>query len=59
MDDHLLDAMCEHFRTCLYIEDAYTVREGEPVGEMLFIIRGHVESREKWKEAIDTLKQMQ
>ncbi|GLJ36612.1 hypothetical protein SUGI_0736330 [Cryptomeria japonica] len=44
MDDHLLDAMCEHLKTCLYTEDTYIVREGEPVGEMLFIIRGHIES---------------
>ncbi|XP_057836859.1 probable cyclic nucleotide-gated ion channel 5 isoform X1 [Cryptomeria japonica] len=44
MDDRLLDAMCERLKPSLYTEDTYIVREGDPVDEMLFIIRGHLES---------------
>lgn len=44
MDERLLDAICERLKPCLYIEDTYIVREGDPVDEMLFIIRGRLES---------------
>eukprot|EP00252_Welwitschia_mirabilis_P026390 TRINITY_DN8669_c0_g1_i1.p1 TRINITY_DN8669_c0_g1~~TRINITY_DN8669_c0_g1_i1.p1 ORF type:complete len:249 (+),score=42.34 TRINITY_DN8669_c0_g1_i1:65-748(+) len=44
MDDRLLDAVCERLRPSLYTEETYIVREGDPVDEMLFIIRGHLES---------------
>lgn len=44
MDDRLLDAVCERLKPSLYTEDTYIVREGDPVDEMLFIIRGHLES---------------
>ncbi|KAI3927266.1 hypothetical protein MKW92_006796 [Papaver armeniacum] len=40
MDEQLLDAMCDHLKPALYTEDSYIVREGDPVGEMLFIMRG-------------------
>lgn len=43
MDDQLLDAICE----CLVsstTRDTCIVREGDPVNEMLFIIRGQLES---------------
>ncbi|KAI3929318.1 hypothetical protein MKX01_006554 [Papaver californicum] len=40
MDEKLLDAMCDHLKPALYTEDSYIVREGDPVGEMLFIMRG-------------------
>nr|GMD75317.1 probable cyclic nucleotide-gated ion channel 5 [Ipomoea batatas] len=38
------DAICERLKPCLYIENTYIVREGDPVDEMLFIIRGRLES---------------
>ncbi|XP_057501239.1 probable cyclic nucleotide-gated ion channel 5 [Actinidia eriantha] len=44
MDERLLDAICERLKPCLYTENTYLVREGDPVDEMLFIIRGRLES---------------
>uniref|UniRef100_A0A1D1YUG8 Putative cyclic nucleotide-gated ion channel 14 n=1 Tax=Anthurium amnicola TaxID=1678845 RepID=A0A1D1YUG8_9ARAE len=44
MDDQLLDAICEHLVSFLSTEGTYIVREGDPVTEMLFIIRGRLES---------------
>lgn len=44
MDDRLLDAICERLKPSLYTESTYIVREGDPVDEMLFIIRGRLES---------------
>ncbi|KAI3782145.1 hypothetical protein L2E82_12178 [Cichorium intybus] len=44
MDDQLLDAICERLVSSLSTEGAYIVREGDPVSEMFFIIRGRLES---------------
>ncbi|XP_073004348.1 probable cyclic nucleotide-gated ion channel 6 [Typha latifolia] len=44
MDERLLDAICERLKPSLYTEDSYILREGDPVDEMLFIIRGCLES---------------
>ncbi|KAK7255103.1 hypothetical protein RIF29_28506 [Crotalaria pallida] len=44
MDERLLDAICERLKPSLYTESTYIVREGDPVNEMLFIIRGRLES---------------
>ncbi|CAN4088252.1 unnamed protein product [Withania somnifera] len=44
MDDQLLDAICECLVSSLNTRDTYIVREGDPVNEMLFIIRGQLES---------------
>ncbi|XP_050232676.1 putative cyclic nucleotide-gated ion channel 8 [Mercurialis annua] len=44
MDERLLDAICERLKPSLYTEQTYIVREGDPVEEMLFIIRGRLES---------------
>lgn len=44
MDDLLLDAICERLQSALSTEGTYIVREGDPVTEMLFIIRGYLES---------------
>ncbi|GLU01346.1 hypothetical protein SLE2022_186580 [Rubroshorea leprosula] len=44
MDERLLDAICERLKPCLFTEKTYIVREGDPVDEMLFIIRGRLES---------------
>ncbi|KAJ9702874.1 hypothetical protein PVL29_004563 [Vitis rotundifolia] len=44
MDDQLLDAICERLVSCLSTQGTYIVREGDPVTEMLFIIRGRLES---------------
>ena len=44
MDDQLLDAICERLVSSLNTNDTYLVREGDPVNEMLFIIRGKLES---------------
>ncbi|CAN8273412.1 unnamed protein product [Cochlearia groenlandica] len=44
MEEKLLDAICVRLKPCLYTESSYLVREGDPVNEMLFIIRGRLES---------------
>lgn len=44
MDDQLLDAICERLVSSLSTQGTYIVREGDPVSEMLFVIRGTLES---------------
>ncbi|KAM5548215.1 putative cyclic nucleotide-gated ion channel 5 [Rosa sericea] len=44
MDETLLDAICERLKPSLFTQSTYIVREGDPVDEMLFIIRGRLES---------------
>ncbi|KAH9304066.1 hypothetical protein KI387_008470, partial [Taxus chinensis] len=44
MDDQLIDAICERLTPCLSTEGTCIVREGDPVNEMLFIIRGYLDS---------------
>ncbi|XAR51847.1 hypothetical protein NMG60_11006608 [Bertholletia excelsa] len=44
MDDQLLDAICERLVSSLSTKGTYIFREGDPVDEMLFIIRGQLES---------------
>ncbi|KAF8400518.1 hypothetical protein HHK36_013817 [Tetracentron sinense] len=44
MEERLLDAICERLKPSLYTESTYLVREGDPVDQMLFIIRGRLES---------------
>ncbi|TVU49005.1 hypothetical protein EJB05_00295, partial [Eragrostis curvula] len=44
MDERLLDAICERLKPSLCTESTFIVREGDPVDEMLFIIRGRLES---------------
>lgn len=40
MDEQLLDALCDRLKPVLYTEKSHIVREGDPVDEMLFIMRG-------------------
>lgn len=42
MDEQLIDAMCDRLKPVLYTENSYVVREGDPVTEMLFIMRGNL-----------------
>lgn len=44
MDERLLDAICERLKPSLCTEGTCVVREGDPVDEMLLIIRGSLES---------------
>ncbi|KAL5062411.1 hypothetical protein RYX36_024148 [Vicia faba] len=44
MDKQLLDAMCDKLKPVLYTEKSYVVREGDPVDEMLFIMRGKLKT---------------
>ncbi|KAG7023138.1 putative cyclic nucleotide-gated ion channel 16, partial [Cucurbita argyrosperma subsp. argyrosperma] len=44
MDAQLLDAICERLVQSLNTKDTFITREGDPVNEMLFIIRGQLES---------------
>lgn len=40
----MLDAICERLKPVLFTDGTRLVREGDPVNEMLFIIRGHLDS---------------
>ncbi|GMN42929.1 hypothetical protein TIFTF001_012139 [Ficus carica] len=40
MDEQLLDGLCDRLKPALYTEKSSIVREGDPVDEMLFIMRG-------------------
>ncbi|GKV49987.1 hypothetical protein SLEP1_g56705 [Rubroshorea leprosula] len=44
MDEQLIDAMCDRLKPVLYTEKSYIEREGDPVQEVLFIIRGNLVS---------------
>ncbi|XP_017984006.1 PREDICTED: putative cyclic nucleotide-gated ion channel 15 [Theobroma cacao] len=44
MDERMLDAICERLKPALCTEGTFLVCEGDPVNEMLFIIRGHLDS---------------
>lgn len=44
MDEQLLDALCDRLKPVLYTENSYIVREGDPVNEMLFVMRGKLQS---------------
>ncbi|KAL4295972.1 hypothetical protein GQ457_12G029790 [Hibiscus cannabinus] len=44
MDERMLDAICERLKPALCTDGTVLVREGDPVNEMLFIIRGHLDS---------------
>lgn len=44
MDDQLIDAMSDRLKPVLYTKFSCIVREGDPVNEMLFIMRGKLES---------------
>ncbi|KAK7809503.1 protein cngc15c [Quercus suber] len=42
MDETMLDAICERLKPALCTKNMFLVREGDPVKQMLFIIRGHL-----------------
>ncbi|XP_020265236.1 cyclic nucleotide-gated ion channel 1 [Asparagus officinalis] len=44
MDDQLMDALCDRLKPVLYTEESCIIREGDPVDEMLFIMRGKLVS---------------
>ncbi|XVE61702.1 hypothetical protein DITRI_Ditri06bG0061000 [Diplodiscus trichospermus] len=44
MDERMLDAICERLKPCLCTLGTCLVREGDPVNEMLFIVRGYLDS---------------
>ncbi|CAO2812988.1 unnamed protein product [Amaranthus hypochondriacus] len=44
MEERMLDAICERLKPALCTEGTFLVREGDPVNEMLFIIRGVLDS---------------
>ncbi|CAI9094939.1 OLC1v1030776C1 [Oldenlandia corymbosa var. corymbosa] len=44
MDECTLDAICLRLKPLLYTPGTCLVREGDPVSEMVFIIRGHLDS---------------
>lgn len=44
MDEKLIDAVCDRLKPVLYTQNSIIVREGDPVNEMLFIMRGKLET---------------
>ncbi|WOL19336.1 protein CNGC15b [Canna indica] len=44
MDERMLEAICERLRPALYTHGTCLARELDPVNEMLFIIRGYLDS---------------
>ncbi|KAF8033253.1 hypothetical protein BT93_D1998 [Corymbia citriodora subsp. variegata] len=44
MDERTLDAICERLKPVLCTQDMFLVCQGDPVRDMFFIIRGHLES---------------
>lgn len=40
MDEQLLDALCDRLKPALFTENSFIIREGDPVSEMLFLMRG-------------------
>ncbi|XP_010522922.1 PREDICTED: putative cyclic nucleotide-gated ion channel 13 [Tarenaya hassleriana] len=44
MDEQLLDAVCDRLKPVLYTENSYVIREGDPVEEMMFVMRGKLMS---------------
>ncbi|KAJ0111497.1 hypothetical protein Patl1_00593 [Pistacia atlantica] len=44
MDEQLLDAMCDRLKPVLYTEKSFILREGDPVDEMIFVMRGNLVS---------------
>ena len=41
MESQLFDALCDRLKPVLYTENSDIVLEGDPVDEMLFIMRGN------------------
>ncbi|KAJ0111501.1 hypothetical protein Patl1_00597 [Pistacia atlantica] len=44
MDEQLLDAMCDRLKPVLYTEKSFILREGDPVDEIIFVMRGNLVS---------------
>ncbi|KAL0284926.1 UNVERIFIED_CONTAM: putative cyclic nucleotide-gated ion channel 10 [Sesamum angustifolium] len=42
MDEQLLDAICSCLKPILYTDKSFIYREGDPVDEMLFIMKGNI-----------------
>ncbi|XP_023771951.1 putative cyclic nucleotide-gated ion channel 7 isoform X2 [Lactuca sativa] len=44
MNERLLDDICQRLKPRFYTDNSYLIREGDPVNEMLFIVRGCLDS---------------
>ncbi|KAK9999090.1 hypothetical protein SO802_018693 [Lithocarpus litseifolius] len=44
MDETMLDAICERLKPALCTKGMFLVREGDTIHQMIFIIRGHLDS---------------
>ncbi|PRQ58437.1 putative potassium channel, voltage-dependent, EAG/ELK/ERG [Rosa chinensis] len=42
MDERLMDALCDHLKPVLFTDNSFIIREGDPVDEMLFVMRGNL-----------------
>uniref|UniRef100_A0A803NV18 Cyclic nucleotide-binding domain-containing protein n=1 Tax=Cannabis sativa TaxID=3483 RepID=A0A803NV18_CANSA len=47
MDQHLLDTLCDRLKSALYTNKSLIVQVGDPVDEMLFILRGSLATMTK------------
>ncbi|KAI3505671.1 hypothetical protein L1887_27833 [Cichorium endivia] len=52
MNERLLDDICQRLKPRLYTDKSYIIREGDPVDEILFIIRGSLASATTYKGMI-------
>ncbi|KAL7598350.1 hypothetical protein Lser_V15G22683 [Lactuca serriola] len=50
MNERQLHDICQRLKPRLYTDNTYIIQEGDPVDEMLFLIRGHLESTTTYKE---------
>ncbi|XP_010031973.2 protein CNGC15b [Eucalyptus grandis] len=44
MDERTLDAICERLKPVLCTQDMFLICQGDPIRDMFFIIRGHLDS---------------
>lgn len=46
LDEQLFDTMCDRLKPVFYSEESYIIREGDPVDQMLIIMRGKLLTRQ-------------
>ncbi|XP_038989982.1 cyclic nucleotide-gated ion channel 2-like isoform X1 [Phoenix dactylifera] len=47
LDDLILDNICDRVKHLVFSKDEKIIREGDPVQQMVFIVRGHLQSSQK------------
>ncbi|KAL3525882.1 hypothetical protein ACH5RR_014254 [Cinchona calisaya] len=52
LDDLILDNICDRVKPLLFSRDEKIIREGDPVQQIVFIVRGHVKSYQNLSKGI-------